>query len=137
MVSKEYWANLSDEDKSNLIRRFCKLHGLGPDFDYSELKRFHEEMKERYANNTGLYRGNNPCENPVLVLKLVDPIMAEIIFSWMYTKLDLPDGTSSEIPFMGYHLVEYVFDKGSLMGFTDEEKNVLNHAINILKSRGV
>ena len=43
----------------------------------------------------------------------------------------------SEVPFMGYHIVELVFDKGSLMKFTDEEKNVLNQAMNILKSRGI
>ena len=40
-------------------------------------------------------------------------------------------------PFMGYHIVELVFDKVSLMEFTDEEKNVLNQAMNILKSRGI
>lgn len=26
MVSKEYWANLSDEDKSKIIRRFCEIN---------------------------------------------------------------------------------------------------------------
>ena len=35
MVSKEYWANLSDEDKSKIIRRFCEINDIGPDFDYA------------------------------------------------------------------------------------------------------
>lgn len=99
MVSKEYWANLSDEDKSKIIRRFW--------------------------------------EHPVLILELVDPLMAEMILSWMYAKVELPNGERSEVPFMGYHIVELVFDKVSLMKFTNEEKNVLNHAMNILKSRGI
>lgn len=48
--------------------------------------------------------------------------MAEMILSWMYAKVELPNGERSEVPFMGYHIVELVFDKGSLMKFTDEEK---------------
>ena len=40
MVSKEYWANLSDEDKSKIIRRFCEINDIGPDFDYAKVRDF-------------------------------------------------------------------------------------------------
>lgn len=136
MVSKEYWASLSDEDKSKIIREFCKINNIGPEFDYAKVRAFSERIKQIYKE-AGIIQFNKVCEHPVIVLKLVDPLMAEMIFSWMYTRVKLPNGNQSEVPFMGYHLVEYVFDKGSLMEFTDEEKDVLNHAVNILKSRGV
>nr|DAJ07268.1 MAG TPA: hypothetical protein [Caudoviricetes sp.] len=136
MVSKEYWASLSDEDKSKIIRKFCEINDLGPDFDYSKVRAFFEEVKQKYKE-AGLHRGNQAWEHPILVLELVDPLMAEMVLSWMYAKVELPSGERSTVPFMGYHIVELVFDKGSLMKFTDEEKNVLNHAMDILKSKGV
>lgn len=136
MVSKEYWSSLSDEEKSKIIQRFCEINGLGENFDYAKVKGFHEQIRKKYEE-AGLCRPNQAFEHPVLVLELVDPILADMVFSWMYTKVEFPDGKNSEIPFMGYHLVEYVFDKSSLMKFTDEEKNILNHAMNILKSRGI
>lgn len=139
MVSKEYWANLSDEDKSKIIRRFCEINDIGPDFDYAKVRDFSERVKQKYKEykESGIYRNNQFWEHPVLILELVDPLMAEMILSWMYAKVELPNGERSEVPFMGYHIVELVFDKGSLMKFTDEEKNVLNQAMNILKSRGI
>lgn len=45
MVSKEYWANLSDEDKSKIIRRFCEINDIGPDFDYAKVGDFSERVK--------------------------------------------------------------------------------------------
>ena len=93
-------------------------------------------VKQKYKES-GINKSENAWEHPVIVLELVDPLMAEMIFSWMYAKVELPNGNKSEVPFMGYHIVEYVFDKGSLMKFTNEEKDVLNHAMNILKSKGV
>jgi hypothetical protein len=48
MVSKEYWANLSDEDKSKIIRRFCEINDIGPDFDYAKVRDFSERVKQKY-----------------------------------------------------------------------------------------
>lgn len=109
---------------------------FGPDFDYAKVRDFSERIKQKYKES-GIYRNNQFWEYPVLILELVDPLMAEMILSWMYAKVELPNGERSEVPFMGYHIVELVFDKDSLMKFTDEEKNVLNQAMNILKSRGI
>ena len=84
----------------------------------------------RLTNNTMAY------ENPVLVLKLIDPIMADMVLSWMYNKVELPNGKKTEVPFLGYNLMEFVFDKSSLMNYDDEEKEVLRDAIRILKNKG-
>ena len=57
MVSKEYWANLSDEDKSKIIRRFCEINDIGPDFDYAKVRDFSEMVKQKYKES-GIYRNN-------------------------------------------------------------------------------
>lgn len=73
MVSKEYWANLSDEDKSKIIRRFCEINDIGPDFDYAKVRDFSERVKQKYKES-GIYRNNQFWEHPVLILELVDPL---------------------------------------------------------------
>lgn len=50
MVSKEYWANLSDEDKSKIIRRFCEINDIGPDFDYAKVRDFSEGLNRNIKN---------------------------------------------------------------------------------------
>lgn len=57
MVSKEYWANLLDEDKSKIIRRFCEINDIGPDFDYAKVRDFSERVKQKYKES-GIYRFN-------------------------------------------------------------------------------
>ena len=135
MVDKEQWEKLSDEDKSYVIGKFCEELGLGKDFDYAKAREYHERVQEGYrqarlTNNTMAY------ENPVLVLKLIDPIMADMVLSWMYNKVELPNGKKTEVPFLGYNLMEFVFDKSSLMNYNSEEKEVLRDAICILKNKG-
>lgn len=125
MVDKEQWKKLSDEDKSYVIGKFCERLGLGKDFDYAKAREYHDRV-----NNTMSY------ENPVLVLKLIDPILADMILAWMYTKVELPNGKKTEVPFLGYNLIEFVFDKSSLMNYNSEEKEVLRDAIRILKNKG-
>nr|UWI27731.1 MAG: hypothetical protein [Bacteriophage sp.] len=135
MVDKEQWEKLSDEDKSYVIGEFCEKLGLGKDFDYAKAREYHDRVQESYrqarlTNNTMSY------ENPVLVLKLIDPILADMILAWMYTKVELPNGKKTEVPFLGYNLIEFVFDKSSLMNYNSEEKEVLRDAIRILKNKG-
>ena len=50
MVSKEYWANLSDEDKSKIIRRFCEINDIGPDFDYAKVGIFLKGLNRNIKN---------------------------------------------------------------------------------------
>lgn len=50
MVSKEYWANLSDEDKSKIIRRFCEINDIGPDFDYAKVRDFLKGLNRNIKN---------------------------------------------------------------------------------------
>lgn len=50
MVSKEYWANLSDKDKSKIIRRFCEINDIGPDFDYAKVRDFLKGLNRNIKN---------------------------------------------------------------------------------------
>lgn len=135
MVDKEQWEKLSDEDKSYVIGKFCESLGLGKDFDYAKAREYHDRVQEGYRQ-ARLTNNNMAYENPVLVLKLIDPIMADMILAWMYAKVELPNGKKTEVPFLGYNLMEFVFDKNSLMNYDDEEKEVLRDAIRILKNKG-
>lgn len=131
---KEHWNSLSDEDKSWVIKKFCENLGLGKDFDYSKVRDLHERVYGEYLKTNNSFE---PFEHPVLVLELVDPIMADMILSWLNTRIELPNGTRMEVPFLGYRLMELVFDKSSLMNFTTEERGIIGAAINILKNKGV
>lgn len=138
MVTKEQWESFSDEEKSRIIQEFCKAIGLGPDFSYSKMRENAGKLNETYKK-AGLIPVENPSnENPILVLKLIDPLMANMVFSWMFKKVELKalNGVRSEVPFLGYHLMEYVFDKSSLMEYDQSEKEILNEAVKILKRKG-
>ena len=135
MVDKEQWEKLSDEDKSYVIGKFCEELGLGKDFDYAKAREYHELLQEGYRQ-LRLTNNTSADENQGLVLKLIDPIMADMVLSWMYNKVELPNGKKTEVPFLGYNLMEFVFDKSSLMNYDDEEKEVLRDAIRILKNKG-
>ena len=64
-------------------------------------------------------------------------MMACTIMDWMYRNFDDNGDTSgygkgSPAPLFGYRMVELVFDKGTLMEFSDSEKQVLREAMRII-----
>lgn len=118
-LTKENWASLTDEEKTH------ELQKLMPGITYQEYKEQYERLKELGKESAMIFN------NPVITLKLIDPIMAPSLFGWMYSRGD----KINHIPLFGYEMTELTFDKSSLMGFSDDEKNVLSHAFNILKNR--
>lgn len=131
-MKKEKWFNMSDDQKTSFMRNVFKDMDLGETFDYAECVRISERMKEHTGELYGVF--NNPC----IVLELVDPIMANMLLDWMYRKFNdqgETDLNGDTAPLFGYNMVELYFDKGSLMDFSDSEKDILREAVRIIKER--
>ena len=122
---------MTDEQKTSYMRKVFKEMNIGDSFDYAECRRVHDRMTEAGAGTHGVY------QNPYIVLELFDPIMAPTILNWMYSCFD-DNGDAvayyqgSSAPLFGYNMVELTFDKGSLMEFSDSEKQILREAMRII-----
>jgi len=130
-MDKEKWQSMTDEQKTSYMRKVFKEMNMGDSFDYAECRRLYDRMTEARSGTYGVY------ENPCIVLELFDPVMACCIMDWMYGCFDdngdrenNPNGTTA--PLFGYRMVELYFDKGSLMKFSDSEKQVLREAMRII-----
>lgn len=129
-MTKEKWQSMTDEQKTSYMRKVFKEMNIGESFDYAECRRVYDRMTEN-GKTYGVYK--NPC----IVLELFDPIMACTIMDWMYRNFD-DNGDSvdytkgSPAPLFGYNMVELTFDKGTLMEFSDTEKQILREAMRII-----
>lgn len=131
-MKKEKWFNMSDDQKTSFMRNVFKDMDLGETFDYAECVRISERMKEHTGELYGVF--NNPC----IVLELVDPVMAHMLLGWMYRKFNdqgETDLNGDTAPLFGYNMVELYLDKGSLMDFSDSEKDILREAVRIIKEK--
>lgn len=131
-MKKEKWESMTDDQKTTFMRNVFKNMSLGENFDYAECKRFAERFKEERGHYYGVF--NNPC----IVLNLVDPILACTLMSWMYAKYNdngERDPSGETAPLFGYNMTELYFDKGSLMEFSDTEKQVLRRAVEIISEK--
>jgi hypothetical protein len=131
IMDKERWQLMTDEEKTMFMRKVFKSMNIGDSFDYAECRRVYERMTEAGSGTYGVYK--NPC----IVLELFDPIMACCIMDWMYGSFDdngdrVDSHSGGTAPLFGYKMVELYFDKGSLLGFTDSEKQVLKEAMRII-----
>ena len=122
---------MTDEQKTSYMRKVFKEMNIGDSFDYAERRRVHDRMTEAGAGTHGVY------QNPCIVLELFDPIMAPTIMSWMYRHFDdngdaVGYNQGSPSPLFGYNIVELTFDKGTLIGFSDSEKQILREAMRII-----
>ena len=130
-MTKEKWQSMTDEQKTSYMRKVFKSMNIGESFDYAECRRIYERMTDERGGMYGVY------QNPCIVLELFDPIMAADIMSWMYRNFD-DNGDAvgythgSPAPLFGYKMVELVFDKCSLMEFSDSEKQILREAMRII-----
>ena len=129
-MTKEKWQSMTDEQKTLYMRKVFKEINIGDSFDYAECRKLYERMTDDY----GTY---GVCQNPCIVLELFDPIMAPAIMSWMYCGFDdngehVGSTQGSPAPLFGYNLVELTFDKGTLMEFSDNEKQILREAMRII-----
>lgn len=132
-MKKDIWDAMSDEQKTVFMHNVFKDMDVGAEFDYSECKKWAERFKEAKGEYYGVF--NNPC----VVLELTDPILACRLMSWLYRKYDENGNPTSEggqtAPLFGYTMKELYFNKGSLMQFSDSEKDILRRAIEILKEK--
>lgn len=133
-MTEEKWSAMTDDQKTVYMRNVFKKMNIGENFDYAECRKLYERMTEPGAGTIGVYK--NPC----IVLELLDPIMAPAIMGWMYANYDDEGnpsgyGKGQPAPLFGYNLVELTFDKGSLMGFSDCEKQVLREAMRIINEK--
>ena len=129
-MTKEKWQSMTDEKKTSYMRKVFKAMNIGESFDYADCRRVYEVLKA----NGGAY---GVYENPCVVLELFDPIMAPLIMRWMCSKFDdngdvAKNGQGTEAPLFGYRMTELFFDKGSLMEFSDNEKQILREAMRII-----
>ena len=136
-MNKEKWQSMTDEQKTLYMRKVFKYMNIGDSFDYAECRRVYDRMTEPGAGTHGVY------QNPCIVLELFDPIMAPTIMSWMYRNFDdngdaVGYAQGSPAPLFGYNLIELTFDKGTLMEFSDTEKQILCEAMRIIgeKTKG-
>ena len=133
-MNKEKWQSMTDEQKTSYMRKVFKGMNIGESFDYAECRRVHDRMTEAGAGTHGVY------QNPCIVLELFDPIMAPAILDWMYHNFDdngdnVGCAQGSPAPLFGYNLIELTFDKGTLMGFSDTEKQILREAMRIIAEK--
>ena len=125
---------MTDEQKTSYMRKVFKNMNFGDSFDYAICRRIYEQITKEGFGTYGVY------QNPCIVLELVDPIMAPAIMGWMYDSFDdngeLVDYTKGQrAPLFGYNMIELTFDKGTLMGFSDDEKQILREAIRIIREK--
>jgi len=130
-MDKEKWQSMTDEQKTSYMRKVFKNINIGDCFDYAECRRVYDRMTEVGTGTHGVY--HNPC----IVLELFDPVMAPTIMSWMYRNFDdngdaVGCNQGSPAPLFGYNMVELTFDKGTLMEFSDDEKQILREAMRII-----
>lgn len=118
-LTKESWENLTDDEKTQ------ELQEIMPGVNYKYYKELYNMCMEHG-------RLNPAFENPCLSLKLIDPVLTMMLWSWMYSK----GKKLNNIPLFGYRLEEITIDKSSLMNFTNSEKDILSSAIKILQDKG-
>ena len=132
-MNKEKWQSMTDEQKTSYMRKVFKEMNIGDSFDYAECRRVYERLTETGKGTYGVY------ENPCIVLELFDPIMACCLLDWMYgsfddngDRVDACSGGGTAPFLFGYKMVELYLNKGSLMDFSDSEKQVLREAMRII-----
>ena len=129
-MTKEKWQSMTDEQKTSYMRKVFKEINIGDSFDYAECRKLYERMTDE-SGTYGVY------QHPCIVLELFDPIMAPAIMGWMFYNFDdngdrANYGKGQPAPLFGYKMVELVFDKCTLMEFSDSEKQTLREAMRII-----
>ena len=126
---------MTDEQKTSYMRKVFKDLNIGDSFDYAECRRVYDLIN--WGADAGTY---GVYHNPCIVLELFDPIMAPTLMSWMYRNFDdngdaVDHTKGSPAPIFGYNMVELTFDKGTLMEFSDNEKQILREAMRIIRDK--
>lgn len=136
----EKWQSLNEEQRNKIVNKIHEVMDFSNTNLYKDYVALENRIKDELGEDsyTGLISNKNPC----LVLTLCDPILSRIIQRWLYTTIIVYDDDGSIIwndrmPFAGFFLDEIYFDKSSLMKYSDEEKEIINKAIDIIKNKGL
>lgn len=134
------WQSLNEEQRNKIVNKIHEIMNFSNTNFYKDYVALENNLKDELGENsyTGLISNENPC----LVLTLCDPILSRIIQRWLYSTIIVFDDDGSIIwndrmPFAGFFLDEIYFDKSSLMKYSDEEKEIINKAIDIIKNKGL
>lgn len=133
------WQNLNNEQRNRIVQRMHEVMDFSNPNFYFDCVRTEARFKEANGGGwTGLIENPNPC----LVLTCCDSLLSRILGRWLNTKIQVEDkdGTiiwNDRLPFAGFFLDEIYFDKSSLMQYSDDEKNIINKAISIIKNKGL
>lgn len=134
------WQSLTNEQRNRIVQRMHEVMDFANPNFYFDCIKVENRMKAQLDEDayTGLIQNPNPC----LVLTCCDPLLSRIIGKWLNTRIQVEDKDGSIIwndrmPFGGFFLDEIYFDKSSLMQYSDNEKDIINEAINIIKNKGL
>lgn len=134
------WQSLNNEQRNKIVQRMHEVMDFSNPNFYFDCIKVENCMKAQLGEDayTGLIQNPNPC----LVLTCCDPLLSRILGKWMNTRIQVEDkdGTiiwNDRLPFAGFFLDEIYFNKSSLMQYTDEEKDIINKAISIIKNKGL
>lgn len=134
-MNKEFWNNLSSEEKTKAIRHFLKSQEL-VDFDYDKIKAQYEKITSELGDKAWCYFCQ--LENPMLELSAIDPVLSYLVYSLMFTthKYNV-DGKEVEdtIPLLGFRVDSIFNSKAAVMNFSDGEKQVLVEAMRIIQDK--
>lgn len=136
----EKWQSLNEEQRNKIVNKIHEVMDFSNINFYKDYVALENSLKDKLGEDS--YTGLISSENPCLVLTLCDPVLSRIIQRWLYTTIMVYDDDGSIIwndrmPFAGFFLDEIYFDKSSLMKYSDEEKEIINKAIDIIKNKGL
>lgn len=137
-VVKKDWNALSSEEKTLVINTFLKNAGL-IDFDYDKAVAFKESMEKENPNTAACHWVNS--NEPVIITRVVDPVLTDFIMKWMFATTQVIKNDNviwdNVVPFAGLEVIEFGFERDKLSRLTEDEREVIRKAIEILKIKNV
>ena len=125
MTIKEEWSILTDQERNEIINEF--IDKVFRNFDYTEIKDKYDEAKELGLPTLAT---NNPC----LILELIDPVLTYALVSWMYRESN-HSKWKEKVPLFGYRINSFVYNKSSLIGYSEQERDILQQATEIINNK--
>lgn len=135
-MDKEFWNALSDEEKTNAINEFLRQTGW-KDFDYKKAREDYERLKKEIPEDKFWYYYCQ-LENPCMAFSLIDPVLSHAMYGLLYStyKYQTESGEKQDtVPVLGFRADELYFNKGTLMEFSDSERQILEEATRIIQSK--
>lgn len=131
-VGKEGWYNLTDEQKTKVLKQYIKDIKFD-NIDYAKMRKRRKYVEEHLGKVSMLYSG---LQNPCLVLSCPDENMTDIIYSLLFHNVEVENVYKGPVPIIGYFVDAIYNDPASLAGFDEDEKKIITRAVQILKNKG-